>query len=92
MSAKEMFERLGYKLVYKNGLVKKFKREKNVDNNFLNIKNIEFGLNHITVKEMLFDNEGNLINDTIISTIFDEELQAINKQVEELGWIDNETK
>ena len=86
MSAKEMFEELGYKLSYENGSVKKYKRIRKTEKNYFNIKIIEFGLNFFIADEFLVDKEDNIINDMITSSIFKEELKAINKQIEELGW------
>lgn len=71
-SAKEMFEELGYKLIQDDAIWLIY----NFDNKF----NIEFYKPqqniHVGTKEALF------------STIYTDDLQAINKQIEELGWLD----
>lgn len=72
MSAKEMFERLGYKLIQNdvNWLIYSF------NNKF----KIMFYKPQQDFKIECLEN--------IYNTIDMEELQAINKQVEELGWIE----
>ena len=86
LNAREMFEELGYKLSYENGSVIRYKRIRKAEKNSFNVKIIEFGLNFFTADELLVDEENNIINDMITSSIFKEELKAINKQIEELGW------
>lgn len=80
MRAKEMFEKLGYEL--KQGvdfLLYVLESEENPDIQYY----IEF---ETDVKTIIIDtNRKDFINDITIK-----ELQAINKQVEELGWLDNE--
>ena len=66
MSAKEMFEKLGYKCIDEERLV-----YKKYDDSIKRTIHIAF-----------FDNQKILITKSIGL----EELQAINKQVEELGW------
>ena len=76
MSAKEMFEKLGYEL--KQGidfLLYVLESEENPDIQYY----IEFDTD---VKTIIIDtNHKDFINDITLK-----ELQAINKQVEELGW------
>lgn len=76
MSAKEMFEKLGYKqdkqknyIVYYSLL--KLSRE----------KQIEFNFDYKTI-------EKRRVPDLHCSTINMQELQAINQQCKELGWFD----
>ncbi len=75
MSAKEMFEKLGYHL------------EKTInDDRFINYTNT-----NERYAEFFFDKqEKNVVktflNSGIAERITSQELQAINKQVEELGW------
>ena len=80
MKAKEMFEKLGYEL--KQGidfLLYVLESEENPDIQYY----IEFNTD---VKIIIIDtNHKDFINDITLK-----ELQAINKQVEELGWLDNE--
>lgn len=85
-TAHNMFYKLGYKATNDYGSIIKYKRIKKTEKNYYNIKTIEFGLNFFTVYEVLVDEDNNIINDMIESTIFKEELQAINKQIEELRW------
>lgn len=65
MTAKEMFEKLGYKLI--------------------NDKNIVYKGTHFTgrIIHIAFFSDKQIL---ITQSIGIEELQAINKQVEELGW------
>lgn len=72
MSAKEMFEKLGYKQV-------------NNDINYL-IYDLD-GVFKLKFYKPQQDIEIEVIEDTY-NTLDVEELQAINKQVEELGWLD----
>ncbi len=74
MSAKEMFEKLGYAVVYTNdnGDIE-YKKQ------FEYVKVTIYFVNKEKVIEMSSDAE-------ITYTIEFDELQAINKQVEELGW------
>lgn len=65
MSAKEMFEKLGYKLISHKAIVYKGKHETG------RITHIAF-----------FENKKILITQSIGL----KEIQAINKQIEELGW------
>lgn len=78
MSAKEMFEKLGYELVNEAPILYQFN-----DGGF--IKNIEFSktLKRITFSSYEYYNDGKATEENFI---YVDELQAINKQVEELGW------
>ena len=72
MSAKEMFEKLGYGDYFNNGLritYSNFDKE---------CKMIEFDLKK---KQLIFVDDSEEVFELSL-----EELQAINKQVEELGW------
>lgn len=80
MSAKEMFEKLGYKIQYisKNQVVYQqehsFGESKRIIINDLPNTNKGFYVNYSV------ENQGGYVSF--------KELQAINKQIEELGWID----
>lgn len=65
MTAKEMFEKLGYKLI--------------------NNKNIVYKSTHFTgrITHIAFFSDKQIL---ITQSIRIKELQAINKQIEELGW------
>lgn len=78
MSAKEMFEELGYEKVNEAPLLWQFN-----DGGF--IKNIEFSktLESITFSNYECYNYGKSQEEHRINV---KELQAINKQIEELGW------
>ena len=78
MNAKEMFEKLGYEKVNEAPLLWQFN-----DGGF--IKNIEFSnnLQRITFSNYEYYNDDKSQEEHYINT---SELQAINKQVEELGW------
>ena len=82
MSAKEMFEKLGYELVNKAPMLWQYN-----DGGF--IKNIEFSktLETITFSNYEYYNDGKPQDEHRINV---RELQAINKQVEELGWLGSE--
>ena len=75
MKAKEMFEKLGYeKFNYSNGI-----RYTNGETE----QNIEFENDgFINIYNTCYNKEQD------IEVLIVEELQAINKQVEELGWLD----
>lgn len=79
MSAKTMFKKLGYELFITSDNEICYMGEKH---NWY----ISFYLDDKVIKCSQND-----FYDTSIG-ISIEELQAINKQIEELGWIDNETK
>ncbi len=67
MTAKDIFEKLGYNVKFEN-------------NNFIHYTNLEL------LKGLKFDKEYKVLYIIGSKTIFGDELQAINKQVEELGW------
>jgi hypothetical protein len=69
-SAKEMFEKLGYEREFKNNVIYYFKKIR------IPKRNIIYSINFIIDDKQIFINKNIEI----------EELQAINKQVEELGW------
>ena len=75
MTAKEMFEKLGYEYYKEQGVITYINKE---DDNEKTIEFIDNGLSDILVR----------INEKeyYVFCISLEELQAINKQVEELGW------
>lgn len=81
MSAKEMFEELGYNEFYKHKTymfyVKPLKENPNYENDYIHL---EFDFKNKTFVKTYGD-------DNSVYEITLEELQAINKQVEELGWV-----
>ena len=79
MTAKEMFEKLGYKRVYSQDKVAYFNGNDNVRIRFYELHN-DYG------KSIQIEDDCHM--STFIGM---QELQAINKQVEELGW-NNEEK
>lgn len=93
MSAKEMFEKLGYEYEVIDDFVKgkyvKCTREIHItDEPYINVTVITFALNAFVIRNYLIDNLKNTLFKSIknISIGYDE-LQAINKQIEELGWL-----
>ena len=78
-SAKEMFEDLGYEYKYLNSVIR---YTKNDGGYVQQIIFYEFG-HRIRFRER---EEYNNFEPQGQSTIYIEQLQAINKQVEELGW------
>ena len=76
MSAKEMFEKLGYKQVENNANYIGYKYEFSDGSSIYST--IRFYLPQQCI-ELYY-------NDDILNSIEVDELQAINKQVEELGW------
>lgn len=91
MSAKEMFEKLGYEYKIVDDFVKgkyvKCTREIHItDEPYINVKVITFALNAFIIKNYLIDNLKYTFFKSInnISINYDE-LQAINKQLEEQG-------
>ena len=76
MKAKEMFEKLGYKQVENNANYIGYKYEFSDGSSIYST--IRF---YLPQQEIEF-----YYNDDILNSIDVEELQAINKQVEELGW------
>lgn len=81
MTAKEMFEKLGYKQVKKSENSVRFEGQPTM------IGAYEFYI-EIWKREELDDFlvRKATISKEYVSNIWGEELQAINKQVEELGW------
>ena len=78
MSAKEMFKKLGYELINEVPLL--YQKD---DGGY--IQNIEFISTLKTIKFSEYETYNN--NEPQGETIlYLEELQAINKQIEELGW------
>ena len=78
MKAKEMFEKLGYELVFENKEVLRY-RKKHLDVEFWKVYELVTGEK---IKKFIK-----------VSTVYDKPylisldlLQAINKQIEELGW------
>lgn len=79
MSAKEMFEKLGYELVFENEEVLRYRKNKWLDVEFWKV------YEKITGEKMKkYIKVSNVQNKPYSISI--ELLQAINKQVEELGW------
>ena len=74
MSAKEMFEKLGYKEVNSQDKVAYFNKKDNVRIRFYELHN-QYG------KSIQIEDDCHM--STFIGM---KELQAINKQIEELGW------
>lgn len=79
MSAKEMFEKLDYELVFENKAVLRYRKNKKLDVEFWKV------YEKVTGEKMR--------KYIKISSVYDlpyfvsvDLLQAINKQVEELGW------
>jgi len=79
MSAKEMFEKLGYELYEHKTYMfyeKALKENPEYENDY---EHIEFNFISETINKTYGD-------DNSVCDITLEELQAINKQIEELGW------
>ena len=70
MTAKEMFEELGYEQEMKNNVIYYFKKI------HIPKSDIVYSINFIVEKKEIF----------ISKNIDMQELKAINKQIEELGW------
>ncbi len=75
MSAKEMFESLGWKLYFKSSVMMTWEKKSRSKKSS---KYIQF---YFYNKTFCISSEG-----TFLQPFTVEELQAINKQVEELGW------
>lgn len=73
MNADEMFEKLGYKIIIKNGNYIKYKKDDD---------NVYYFLNDVREYYKSGEYDGMCGNTTM------QELQAINKKCEELGWLD----
>ena len=79
MSAKEMFEKLGYELVFENEEVLRYRKNKMLDVEFWKV------YEKITGEKMKkYIHISTVRNGSYFMSL--ELLQAINKQVEELGW------
>ena len=96
MSAKEMFEELGYEYSYDDGYIEYLigtPIPDRINTNYISFKKISFNkmdrqmsvygyqMDALCQKRII---KKNFINDVYIFS--DKELKAINKQVEELGW------
>ena len=79
MTAKEMFEELGYELVFENSEVLRYRKNKWKDVEFWKVYELVTG-----EKKKKFIKVSNIKNMPVAITI--EDLKAINKQIEELGW------
>ena len=78
-SAKEMFEELGYELVFENEEVLRYRKNKNLDVEFWKVYEKITG-----EKIRKYIKVSNIRNIPYFISV--ELLQAINKQVEELHW------
>ena len=88
MSAKDMFEKLGYKYhendSYLKGKIPIYTKE-TIDKQYINVKKITFALNGYDTEEYVIDNNTGKRIKTIDNVFINiQELQAINKQLEEL--------
>ena len=94
MSAKEMFEKLGYEYNYDDGFIEYEKQEKCEYSNKIHCRKISFDKSIVqqdmSIHEWYRDLETNkyISNEYDMSTFTRDELQAINQQVKELGWLD----
>ena len=90
MSAEDMFEELGYDLTYENDNVKKYLMAKHIpnriDTKYINFTEIEFALNGVKIGSWQTNAYIERIKTFDYTFLTQEELKAINKQVEELGW------
>lgn len=77
MTAKEMFEKLGYKLIKQKKQWEHLIVYEKYDKRFDETETITFNTSGRVIMKELNDEGG---------CIFIKELKAINKQVEELGW------
>ena len=89
MSAKEMFEKLGYEYYEKDSRIKgkiPIYTKEVIDTHYTNVKKITFALNGYETEEYVIDNNTGerikTIDNVFINT---QELQAINKYFDELG-------
>lgn len=84
MNAKEMFEKLGYKFSYnQDKTVMQYEKKERQWREEGQI-NINFDLEERTI-DTIFRGS---ISDNLPPIFIPEEIEAINKQVEELGWLD----
>ena len=90
MKSKEIFEELGYKYHEKDSYLKgkiPIYTKEIIDKQYINVKKITFALNGYDTEEYVIDNNTGKRIKTIDNVFINiQELQAINKQVEELGW------
>ena len=88
MTAKEMFEELGYELKYENGDVKRYLMVKHIpnriDTKYINFTEIEFALNGVKVGSWETNAYIERTKTFDYTFLTPQELKAINKQVEEL--------
>ena len=82
MSAKEMFEKLGYNEIYQNKHYMFYVKDL-VDSPEYERDSIHLEFNFDTKTFNKTYGDDNSVNEITL-----EELKAINKQVEELGWLD----
>lgn len=84
MNAKEMFEELGYEICRNDDEVIVYSAKKFIsETNYIKIKKIEKEIDCYILSDSPFEPTKDL-------AITFKELKAINKQVEELGWLDND--
>ena len=92
MKAKEMFKKLGYKYYEDDGysvfIKEKYKKDNHYKYKKITICKFE---KEISVMEAIYENNSNEWKDSVninhdMCFLTLEELQAINKQIEELGW------
>ena len=97
MTAKEMFEKLGYDYNYDDGFIEYLKANcipNKTDTKYISFKKINFSKMDEDIciqsykmdslcQEVITDSKGSIVH------LKKEELKAINKQIEEFGW-DNE--
>lgn len=83
MTAKEMFEKLGYVV-----FTKTIEKNKDLGIHFSEIYVKKINYENNTIKDIFIFESGNNNNKIIVKEIYitPKELQAINKQIEELGW------
>lgn len=95
MSAKEMFEKLGYEYSYDDGFIEYLKGRPIPDRiNTIYVTFTKISFNKMDRNVFIYDyNKDSLCLDYVSKTGLNgsftftaEELKAINKQVEELGW------
>ncbi len=101
MTAKEMFEKLGYEYSYYEGFIEYVKGEPIPDRiNTIYVKFTKISFNKLEKEMAIYDYNKDALclnyipkkstNGCFVFT--NKELQAINKQVEELGWLTDTIK